>query len=208
MSTDVDTPATASAFTDAPPPPHTSSAETRSSQDDGALFPGANGTAVSAGHAKAAALAARRAEVVRLTVEGLSQRTIADRLGMGVDAVRNDQRKSGVRPARDTEDADLNSRAGAVTTAWAKTQAAGLVSTSRRTSVHQLVKRILAAGQFGDDATGAALLRLAGRGIAPTAAALGAELTRPASANGQGPSAQRDRSRHSRLNAADQSIYD
>jgi predicted transcriptional regulator len=150
-------------------------------------------------------MAARRAEVVRLTVEGLSQKDIAKRLGIGPAAVRNDQRKSGVKPSRDTEDAELNGRAGAVTDAWAKTQAAGLVSDQGRHSVHQLVKRVLAAGQFDDDATGAALLRLADRGIAPTAAALGRELTGPAHANGKGSSQQR----HQPYRApADQSVYD
>ena len=88
------------------------------------------------------------------------------------------------------EEAALNGRAGKVTDTWAQTQAAGLVSPGRRTSVHQLVKRVLAAAQFGDDAVTSALLRLADRGIAPTAAALGRQLTQPsgqAAQNGHRP---------------------
>lgn len=91
------------------------------------------------------------------------------------------------------EEAALNGRAGKVTDAWAQTQAAGLCPPSRRTSVHQLVKRVLAAGQFDDDAMQAALLRLAGRGIAPTAAALGRELTHPDSPNGHNGNGTRRR---------------
>ena len=102
------------------------------------------------------------------------------------------------RPVRD----DLNPRAGVITDAWARTQARGLVSENRRNSVHQLVRGVLAGGQFDDEATSAALLRLAGRGIAPTAAALGRELTGPPAANGQARGHQPYRT------PQDQSVYD
>lgn len=113
-------------------------------------------------------------------------------------------RKRGKRPTT-AEEAALNGRAGKITDAWAATQAAGLVSTGRRASVHRLVKPVLAAGQFGEEAVQAALLRLADRGAAPTAAALGRELTKP-NANGHGRPAANGHQPY--RNPDDQSVYD
>ena len=121
---------------------------------------------------------------------------------MTLDGAPAPQPAKRAKRATTAEEAALNGRAGKVTDAWTATQPAGLVSASRRTSVHQLVKRVLAARQFGEDTVQAALLRLAGRGIAPTAAALGRELTQP-NGNGQAPAGHRP----ARL-TADHSKYD
>ena len=103
---------------------------------------------------------------------------------------------------RTADEAALNGRAGKITDAWTSTQPRGLNGGARRTSVHQLVKRVLGGGEYGDDAVQAALLGLATRGITPTAAALARELRTPAATpNGHVPGHQVYK------NPADQSVY-
>ena len=112
------------------------------------------------------------------------------------------RRKPPPKKHRTAEEQDIHRRAGKITDAWTATQAAGLVDPNRRASVHRLVSRVLQGGQFTDDAVEAALLRLADRGIAPTAAALGRELTKP-SLNGQA----RNGPHQNYQEPADKSVY-
>lgn len=92
-------------------------------------------------------------------------------------------------------------RAGVITDAWTATQAAGLVDPGRRQGVHTLVSRVLNGGQFGDDAVQAAVLRVADRGAAVTAASLGRELTNT------GPHGQTRNGRHQNYQEPDKSVY-